>query len=146
MANSSTRWVQQKHKNGCGIACLAMILKTTYDEADTLFSIFNGEGILVAQMDELLACYGYAIARISKKTYLRGYKEVPRDNWPVTPFAPIHLCLVRVSKRAKIDHFIIMLKDGTILDPDNKDKKSLSDYHDVHHIAGITKIRSFDGR
>jgi ABC-type bacteriocin/lantibiotic exporter with double-glycine peptidase domain len=138
---SAVKWVKQEDTLGCGIACLAMILQVSYAEAKEMFSIFNGLGVKTTQMEEFLASYGFAIARINKRTDLKSYRPKKRPAWPIKPFAGIHYCLVKALKDSKVDHFVVMLNDGTVLDPDHEDPKTLNAYFDVHYIVGVTRFK-----
>lgn len=142
-----TKHVRQVDEFGCGLACLAMVMNTTYDEVQTMFSIFNGRGVYTRQVDEFLASYGFAVARYFKRTFLRGNstRGNKREHWPIKPFAPIHICLVKVKPESKFNHFIIMLDNGIILDPDKEGTHTLDSYHDILHIAGIVGIRGKRG-
>lgn len=136
-----TRWVRQEHPLGCGIACLAMILQVTYAEANDMFSIFNGTGVRTVQMDEFLACYGFAVARIWSRTELKSYRRRKRPFWPVKPFAPLHFCLVKVSSDRPIFHYVVMLEDGSVLDPEFPEPTTLAHYEAVEYITGVTRFK-----
>jgi hypothetical protein len=59
--------------------------------------------------------------------------------WPIKPYAPIHIVDVWSSNPPGM-HAVIMLKDGTILDPSNKRIKDVSQYQRVFAITGIWKV------
>jgi DNA primase large subunit len=133
--------VHQKHSMGCGLAALAMITGSNYDEIIKFFSPpidFNKDGISFRAIDAYLVDHGYAIAR---KFQHYGFFNCPkREIWPPQPFAPIHLCEVRVYENAPCTHFVIMLSNGRILDPINDEHKNLNFYFKVISVAGIYKV------
>lgn len=126
--------IMQEDRHGCGAACYAMITGRTYRDAARIFGKdFQTEGISIHDIDQCLAEDGYAVAR--KYTHVRG---VDRDEWPVKPFAPIHLVQVSSPLGA---HFVVMLANGMVLDPvSSVPHDSLQDYEKVWNITGIVAL------
>lgn len=118
--------VKQKHARGCGPACLAMILRKSYDEV-LAFPIWAGKnwdhgGIDYLTLDNVLTEYGVAVAR----RHIMGLPRIgppPTANdredramrtvWPVF-WSDIHLCQTHTREYT---HFVVALRDGSILDP-----------------------------
>lgn len=91
--------------------------------------------------DQYLTEHGFAIGRIYRYDQFRkvdGRNQV-REVWPIPPFAPVHLCMVHVVQ--SMGHLVVMLSDGTVLDPLNSSPRQLSNYLSVEYIAGIWKVR-----
>ncbi len=132
--------VRQEDTNGCGIACLAMITGKTYLEVRDELVYYDGSGLANHIIDEYLADHGYAVARKFEASHWqqKKYGRTTREQWPVEPFADVHLC--QVETWSDTNHFVVMLRDGTILDPYNEHIHSLDAYKDVWNIAGIVKV------
>lgn len=128
-------YVRQKHRYGCGPACL--ITGEDYDQVTrTLGGDFeSNHGITFHDMDDYLVERGYAISRMWR--YKRG--NIPREPWPPQPWADIHLCMAEINKAIGGTHFILWLKDGSVLDPNCEGVRSFRDY-DICQVAGIHKV------
>jgi hypothetical protein len=136
----NTTPIRQCNSYDCGIACLSIITGNDYDQIIDWFRPvdFGKNGISHHGMDAYLVEHGYSIGR--KFKYFGVFEKPPREKWPCEPFAEIHLCEVKVYENAPINHFVVMLRDGTVLDPLSDETKSLKYYHKIHNIAGIYKI------
>jgi hypothetical protein len=133
------RYVEQKHRMGCGIACLAMICGHEYDAvADWLgLEWFRQDGLSPWSYYGYLAAHGYSGAPLLPHRDANGEIEPP---WPPAPFADMHL--VQIGE-AIMPHLIVMQRDGTIFDPSNKEMNRLSDYPNwcaAYCVAGIFRI------
>lgn len=130
--------IQQEHQFGCAIAVTAMILGVEYQSALALFlghpDIQLGYGCHVT--DSILIEHGYALGR-KYKTTRPG--NTLREIWPVEPWGKVHWCEVMTQAGA---HAIIMLEDGTVLDPHTPDRTRLDhpDYLSVNFVAAVVKI------
>jgi hypothetical protein len=60
-----------------------------------------------------------------------------RRPWPPEPWAPAHLCLVKTSQA----HAVVMLPNGSVLDPMSPAPRRLSDYDDVLNVRGVWDVR-----
>jgi len=94
------------------------------------------QGIEDNIVDQYLSKNGYAIQRISHE-YEPNKLLIPK--WPVRPFAPIHIVDVWSSNPAGM-HAVVMLKDGTVMDPSNRRIKDISMYQRVFGITGVWKV------
>lgn len=132
--------VPQQHARGCGPACLAMVTGHDYADVCAWFKgiDFAKDGVHPYGIDAYLVEHGYATAR--KGLYFAYIGSPKREPWPPGPFAEAHICEVRVYESAPINHFVVMLSDGTILDPLTSEDRSLSDYHEVHHVLGVYRV------
>jgi hypothetical protein len=140
--------VQQEHTFGCVIASLAMIAGKTYAEVLAEYpwcAERDGCDIDTVSWDFLWR-HGFAWQQV--------YPSVPEINrdpsmdvaerralygrkpWPPEPWAPAHLCQVETS----MSHAIVLLADGTVLDPADPARRSLSDYKRVMNVRGIFDV------
>jgi hypothetical protein len=132
-----TRWVKQEDGRGCVLAALAMLTGQTYAQVKSEFfdQDWNNNGCTFEfDAHTYLAEHGYAIA--TKYRYYHPQKR-DREIWPVPPFAPAHLCSVIVANGS---HAVVLLADGTVLDPSTPKQKKLSDYSAVNSVMGVWKI------
>jgi hypothetical protein len=126
-------WVQQKDSHGCVLASLAMITGQTYEQVKAGFVDWSGGISLMFDGFTYLAEHGYAVA--PKYIHYHPLKR-NRDPWPVEPFADMHLCEVITS----MAHSVVLLRDGTVLDPNTPEPRRLSDYMKVNVIAGVVPV------
>jgi len=138
----SVQWVRQEDAYGCVIACLSMIVGRTYADVKAELQCypaaqgrdFNAEGFNFFEADAYLAEQGYAIAR-----KYRNYLKQPRDVWPPAPWSDLHISDVIVFEGASMSHAVVVLADGSVLDPLCSERKRLTDYFKVHNVAAVTK-------
>ena len=134
--------VRQEEPFGCAVAALAMVTGKSYAEVRAAFvghdfststSDIHTSGISHNSVDAYLSSQGYAVRRECR------YDQVlnrPREVWPVEPFTDVHICEVVTSA----GHSVVMLRDGTVLDPNRAEPRSLGDYAAVIYIAGVYKV------
>lgn len=130
--------IQQKHSHGCGMAALAMATGKTYDEVYDWFKNpdHRKNGITYHEVVSFLGEHGYAVNWKWPSTQHEEQNK-PREKWPAEPWADVHI--VEVQNEVMY-HYVVMLKDGTVLDPNTPDKKSLSDYKRVTQMIAVYKI------
>lgn len=131
-----TRWVGQEHTHGCQVAVCAMLLGITYAEAATLYPRppDNERGFIDLYLDNILVEHGYAIARKWRHNAAAGGDRTP---WPPAPWADVHWCDVVLPAGG---HAIVMLGDGTVLDPATPQPRRLTDYEKVTMVAAIVPL------
>lgn len=131
--------IRQKDPYGCALACLAMVTGKAYEEVRAAFvghdfGVSTRElrtgGISYVAVDGYLSDHGYAVRRLARYDPVLN---LHRDPWPVEPFAPVHVCEVITS----MGHSVVMLADGTVLDPNREEPGRLSDYAAVNYVAGV---------
>lgn len=127
------QWVAQEDSRGCVLASLAMLTGQTYAEVKAGFADWAGGISLLFDGFTYLAEHGYAVA--PKYIHYHPLKK-NRDPWPVEPFADVHLCEVITSQA----HAVVLLRDGTVLDPNTPEPRRLTDYVKVNVIAGIVPL------
>lgn len=87
--------------------------------------------------DQVVALHGYAVQRRFRKNILTDTDHVV---WPPEPWSEIHYCSVNTMIGAPIGHSVIMLSDGTVLDPARDTTRKLTDYVEVYSVAAVYKI------
>jgi predicted double-glycine peptidase len=130
--------VQQKHSHGCGMAALAMVTGKTYDEVYAWFKNlkYREQGLSYHDVIDYLTEHGYAV---NWKWMITHNEETnkPREIWPCEPWADMHIVQV---ENTIMYHFVVLLKDGTVLDPLTPEKKTLADYKRVTQMIAVYKI------
>src|SRR5690242_5757128 len=106
--------VRQEHANGCTIACLAMVMGVTYQEA-LRFALPDGgdpkdASICHRNLHWWLADAGFAVA-VKYKVQQPGNRE--RPIWPLAPWADLHHVNLMYSESSKLSHAVLMLGDGS---------------------------------
>ena len=147
------RHVRQEHTYGCVLASLAMLAGMTYAEvlAEYPWAI-EKEGVDLDTVSfDFLWRHGFAWQQVypshpetnrdpslpmAERRALYGRKP-----WPPEPWAPAHLCQVVTS----MTHAVVMLPDGTVLDPIDPASRRLADYEAVHSVRGIWDVSTGGG-
>ena len=128
--------VLQEDPMGCLGATLAMVLGITYEQACAkLGGRPLGHCYYCDTWDQTMIEEGWAVCRKWKWTQ-PGNKE--RNPWPLEPWADLH----EVEVKTSMVHSVIMLRDGTVLDPLTTERKRLSDYSEVLSIAALYNVRA----
>ncbi len=135
-----TRWIGQEDPNGCLVACAAMILGTDFAYMDATLrkaGVRNdAEGLAQNRLENWLAEQGFALQQVM----IFGVENRRREPWPPLPWADLHLCNVHVTQNY---HGVIMLADGTVLDPLGPEPRKLRDYRAVNSVAGVYRVGRF---
>ena len=141
---SHPRLIRQRHSHDCAIASLAMVMGVSLDEARAAFErVYPGatakgqavtEGITHWETDNVLAEEGFAICRI-----WCGAKGNRYEPWPPPPFADVHLVQVVLVNGG---HVVVLLRDGTVLDPAQDAPTTLADprFVAINYVAGVVRI------
>jgi hypothetical protein len=115
-----------------------MVLGVSYEEAAAKLAtdpaIFDTSGSGYHVLESQLVHHGYAVSR-KWRVFQPGNQQ--RDQWPCEPFADLHWCEVISGGRG---HAVLMLGDGTVLDPMSDEPKRLSDYEEVNFVAAVIPI------
>ena len=133
----STTWVQQEDPAGCGAATLAMILKISYEEAKQQVDALLWEGELKPVNWLVGGCTSYHLDRV---LYDHGYfKQTRYAAWGkhLSAFAEIHYAIVQ--QPSNNHHFVVMLRNGIVLDPMNEGQFAISDWSKVLQVCGLVK-------
>lgn len=99
--------------------------------ADTIFDRLAEEryGCSIREPDAYLLKHGYA--------WQLAYRCGPpgntfREVWPPAPWADVHICEVRVAAGY---HSVVLLRDGTVLDPACDAPRRLANYLEVVSVS-----------
>jgi hypothetical protein len=129
------RWVGQEHSHGCAVACLAMVAGVSYADARKAWPDLPPEQPLGAyEAREWLKSRGYDTALTMAHFYTPD-----KTSWPPEPFAEVHLVSVSPHHGSDIGHEVVMLGNGTVLDPDTPGPRRLSDYGHVNSVTAVTR-------
>lgn len=134
------RWVRQEQLYGCVAAAGAMLLGITYAESVALFEghvDFDIKGCGSFVLESILAERGVALCQ-RYRTYQPGNQK--RALWPCEPFGDVHLCEVICLPNSPGAHAVVMLADGSVLDPMFEEPRRLSDYHAVNYVAAVVPV------
>lgn len=127
--------VRQQHPNGCGTACIAMILGTTYEEARHHVGGDFERGMTHYEWFEAFARSGLAVQFIFQRQQKLGNES--RVRWPLLPWAPVHI--VQCG-----NHYVVLLSDGSVLDPALPPHihRTLSDYEAerIYTMGGVWPV------
>lgn len=136
------RWVRQEDGAGCGAATLAMLTGRTYHEArDLIDSLWpnvkdwtaDGNGSNEFDLDRCLYADGAFIQRRYSSWRDNGTAAIlPFPD----PFAPLHYCMVRQPSNNY--HFVVMLADGSVLDPMREGTFTLDEWPEVAQVVGVS--------
>jgi len=141
--SGGVQWVGQRHKCGCMAAVAAMIVGVDYDAGARMLTDFpesldsSASGYFV--LESRLVDHGYAVAR---KWAITQPGNKRRAQWPVEPWADVHWCEVMAGATNGYAHAVLMLRDGTVLDPMTPEPRRLSDYEAVNFIAAVVPVRA----
>lgn len=121
--------IRQRETFDCLIACFAMVTGKQYEEVRKV----AGEDIST-RPPESQPLFDWL-----KQSGFRVHFRMPENlsDWPQKPFTDVHICSVLKHKEIAWSHGIVLLRDGTVLDPDCDEKKRLSDYYFVNWMCGI---------
>lgn len=130
------KYVPQREQNDCQVAVCAMILGVSYEEARAFYPPSpHGRGYSELYIDNILVEHGFAIAR---KYHTNCAAARKREPWPPEPWADLHFAHVENSNGG---HAIIVLRDGTVIDPTTREPRRLADYPRVLFVAAV--VRAF---
>jgi hypothetical protein len=135
-------WIKQEDSNGCSVAAIAMIVGKTYHEIKSVYfpdHDFTGRGVSWFTIDQVLTEHDFAVSRKFEHSI---WGKRPDADWPPLPFAELHICQVIVNESSPLGHTVVMLADGTILDPGTPEPKRLTDYHRVFNVAAVVKVEN----
>lgn len=130
------KFVWQPEKAGCGVAVLAMVSGKTYLQARQYFTLerdFTEQGMHNGELEGALFTLGFAV-QIFTPTHARlGYSK--RTEWPMKPVSGLAICQVK-NLRDSVWHYVVVLRDGRVLDPAFGVIQGLHRYPEVcTHIA-----------
>lgn len=139
---STTRYVAQPNGYGCAIACCAMILGKSYEAMEQWFLDAGcsrkrlEQGVWDGMYHSAMAQHGFSYVQ---HYHCEAISQVKRSGWPLAPFAPVHIVTTHVAAGY---HAIVMLADGSVLDPFKRERTTLAhpDYREVSSVTGFYPI------
>jgi hypothetical protein len=128
------KWVGQADKSGCAVACLAMVTGQRYWKVARHFTNDQlwDDGVKSDLVVSYLAEFGYAVCR------RQWQKE--RRTWPPKPLSALHIAIVTPEIDSTVDHAVVWLADGHVLDPMEDKPAKLGDYWAVKEIMAVVKL------
>lgn len=128
--------VLQQEPYGCGVACVAMLLRIPYADARELMlarMMYNPEaGTKDEALERSLWEWDFSI--------LRKYRQGGTKYDVAKPFAPMHL-LFGVIRGASNAHFWLMDQTGKFLDPVLGPHDNIEAYEDIWNTAGLWRLQ-----
>jgi hypothetical protein len=104
------------------------------DVASTLGEV--GRGFTHDMWMEYLARHGFAVQFHYQHDCIARQTRQP---WPLAPWADLHICSVDAGQGMG-SHAVVMLADGTVLDPATDTPRRLTDYASVAYMAAIHRV------
>lgn len=133
-------FVYQPETNGCGVAVVAMVAGKSYFDVKQYINVqhdFECNGMDVYVLDALLNRLGFlAETRHLHDSLLR----TERAEWPCKPWTDLAICQVR-NTRDSGWHYVVLLRDGRVLDPYWGVLQGLHRYPRVASIIGVHAMR-----
>lgn len=151
--NAEIRWVPQADAKGCGAAVIAMLTNRAYGDVCRQIDSeighgrsttdWNAHGITEVTIDRYLWDAGYFMQERRQGQYapdtLNEHVVIGgppiAGGWPPPPWADLHYA--KVKQASNNYHFVVMLRDGTVLDPMTSERKRLTDWPDVLLVVGL---------
>jgi outer membrane murein-binding lipoprotein Lpp len=112
-----------------------MVLGISYEEACEKLGGETGRShsYYCDVWDQTISENGWAVQR-KWGTMQPGNQK--RDPWPLAPWADLHECEVKTS----MIHSVLLLANGTVMDPLTTEPKRLSDYSEVLSMAALYPV------
>lgn len=129
------KYVRQKHRSGCAVACIAMVTGLSYEQVDKNFQTnFEHDGMYAEHSRTFVCDQGFTAIELLQY----GYSNLASTNRRMNrPFADIHIVSVRPFADSKLNHAVVMDKRGRVYDPDSPQKKSLAEYYSIVRVTGF---------
>lgn len=127
-------FVPQKYESDCVIACIAMITGQHINKILYYFqNDFDKKGISTDFAITYINNFGISMAE--KRT--NGFVDLEKSNKILLrPFADIHLVSGKQYIDGKINHSVIMSKNGELFDPACKKRKDWKVFYEIIRIIG----------
>jgi hypothetical protein len=119
--------VLQDEPKGCGVACLAMLTGLSYADARSIFGrrYRPDAGMSRAALDEALARFRLAVCR-TPGAVICGAVHVAE--------------VLHADQPKRTHHFVVVLADGTVLDPLRQHPTTLASYRRVRCMAAVIPL------
>lgn len=135
---TAVRHVRQEEPTGCAVAVLAMLLGRTYAEVVAAFGPPGAEGYDYTLWAKIAADEGYAVQQVWRGDWRTN---AWRDPWPLAPWADVHVLACDIG-RGNGSHLVVLLRDGTVLDPWHEHPRRLEDLRPggVDYMAAVYRV------
>lgn len=132
--------VEQDDFGGCGVACLAMVMKKTYAEiADLWRRDFSREGMTTQMICDFLGEHGYEVVYKAVKYFFD--RNFARDEL-LKPFAPVHIVSIRTYFDDPHGHVVVMDSVGQVFCPSGNPHEIIDKAYLIDEIVGIYPPRN----
>lgn len=129
--------IQQEHKKGCAVACLAMVTGKTYSEVAASFARdLDKKGLFPSETINYAADAGFDV--IQKKVELYSHKDFGRAEL-LKPFAPVHILCGRQFFDSESTHVVVMDEKGKIFCPSGASEEKILSFYRFDHVIGLYK-------
>jgi hypothetical protein len=138
MKKPKFKYIAQKHKSGCAIACIAMITGESYDNVASKFhSDLDEKGVDTAHtIDYLINKNLSPVTIMLDRATIETKNQFCKNLYK--PFADIHIFrVIPWADQSDIIHAIIVDNKGKVYDPHNEAFKSLDKYYEILQIIGF---------
>ena len=138
---ASIRHVRQEDPNGCIVACLAMIDGKSYAELRPFYPSVTEKhgGLTLYDFSNYFTRAGFAFQLIHAYDRIVSGEHA---GWPFAPWADAHLCGVDGGRGGAHSHGVVLLRDGTVLDPSHDTPRRWEDYPRVGYMCGLYDVGS----
>jgi hypothetical protein len=129
------KYVAQKQKSGCTVACMAMVTGASYGKvADQFQTDCDAKGIETKFVRDFLCEHGFSVIDVTT----HSYRDARTNNSRMSrPFADAHVCIVQPFADSTVPHAVVMSRRGRVFDPDDPSRRSLSEYYFIVQVLGI---------
>jgi hypothetical protein len=131
--------VIQPENSGCAVAAIATVAELPYTTVRALIHLdrdFTVEGTYEREMHELLDRLGFAY---QQRYAIEQRLNTKRSPWPCAPWASSHIAMVR-NLADSAWHYVVMQRDGRVLDPWWGVVHGLHRYPEVSSITGLYRV------
>jgi hypothetical protein len=119
-----------------------MVAGLTYTQARQYFTLerdFAEHGMYLNEVHEALNVLGFSYQIFDPKECRLGY--TPRMPWPIVPVSDLAIAQVK-NLRDAAWHYVVVLRDGRVLDPAWGVIQGLHRYSEVTQIMAVHALRA----
>lgn len=134
----SVQLIRSLDEYGCGVACLAMVMGTTYSDVAMRFATnFNLKSFKPKWYETFLYDHGCTI--IKKRLRVGVHiASAYMSGVMLKPFAPIHIVSINQSAEWEICHAVVMDASGMIHDPSGHTHEEI--FNSIYAIPSVLGI------
>jgi hypothetical protein len=128
------KYIPQRYKKDCSVACVAMITRQPYNEVlNNLTGDFDKTGLKVEDSLEYIQRNGLTVIQ---KSYIGYLKRKLNNKRMGKPFADIHYVVVQPYADCKTFHAAVMDNKGKIYDPADRTIQTIDKYYEILVVGG----------